>query len=127
MWRNPRPPDLTPRATAGEGRHRQRGREQSALEAQIVLRTLGTGLADFRGARLQTPLSRKSGRRPDISLKEADAKLQQLRKALAAAREWIIENTRCEAGSAADDVIYEHGWWDADDRLMKQIDEALKP
>lgn len=51
---------------------------------------------------------------------ESRAKL--LEEALRAAKEWILENTSSEDQR---DTMYERGWWDADTRLMKQIDEAL--
>ncbi len=54
-----------------------------------------------------------------------DVRLQQLRDALQAARDWIVENTSCESGSLGDEIMYERGWWARDEKLIKQIDAAL--
>jgi len=51
--------------------------------------------------------------------------LPKMRKALEAAREWIIRNTDGE-NDPDDTVMYERGWWDRDTDLMDQIDDALK-
>lgn len=59
---------------------------------------------------------------------ERDAAIIQVEikhAALQAARDWIGANTNCEAGTPADDIMYERGWWDADGALMKQINVAL--
>jgi hypothetical protein len=50
---------------------------------------------------------------------------EELVKALEAARDWIVSNTSCESGSPEDEIMYERGWWDRDEKLMKQIDDAL--